>query len=198
MVEKSSVVKRSMDELKHSISLATKEKQEMEEENRRRMNDIKKTMNLVGRLEKEANTIHEQHIRSTQAEESETEEKLKKLQVEVDDAKSMLSRLKEEDNALIEQISVGMNEIARITELIADHEKRQREINTRIHELQQHKTNKVIAFGGERVINLLRAIERHHKRFYRPPIGPIGAHLRLIKGDTWAPAAEQADRKSVV
>ncbi|XP_021889960.1 structural maintenance of chromosomes protein 6B-like [Carica papaya] len=66
MVEKSSIVKRSMDELKHSISLATKEKQELEEENRRRMNDIQKTMILVRRLEKEASTIHEQHIRSTQ------------------------------------------------------------------------------------------------------------------------------------
>ena len=27
------------------------------------------------------------------------------------------------------------------------------------------------------MIQLLRAIERHHQRFKRPPIGPIGAHL---------------------
>ena len=35
----------------------------------------------------------------------------------------------------------------------------------------------VTAFGGDRVIQLLRAIERHHQRFKRPPIGPIGSHL---------------------
>lgn len=35
----------------------------------------------------------------------------------------------------------------------------------------------VTAFGGDRVINLLRAIERHHHKFKRPPIGPIGSHV---------------------
>ena len=35
----------------------------------------------------------------------------------------------------------------------------------------------VTAFGGDKVINLLRAIERHQERFKKPPIGPIGAHL---------------------
>ena len=35
----------------------------------------------------------------------------------------------------------------------------------------------VTAFGGERVMNLLRFIERSYRRFKRPPIGPIGAHL---------------------
>lgn len=35
----------------------------------------------------------------------------------------------------------------------------------------------VTAFGGDKVINLLRALERHHKKFKKPPIGPIGAHV---------------------
>lgn len=37
------------------------------------------------------------------------------------------------------------------------------------------------AFGGERVINLFRAIERYQGGFERPPIGPIGSHL--VSGD---------------
>ncbi|XP_039067448.1 structural maintenance of chromosomes protein 6A-like [Hibiscus syriacus] len=39
---------------------------------------------------------------------------------------------------------------------------------------------------------LRREIERHHRAFTVPPIGPIGAHVTLVNGDTWAPAVEQA------
>lgn len=42
------------------------------------------------------------------------------------------------------------------------------------------------------MISLLRAIERHHHKFKSPPIGPIGSHVTLVNGDTWAPAVEQA------
>lgn len=35
----------------------------------------------------------------------------------------------------------------------------------------------VTAFGGDKVIQLLRVIERHHHQFKQPPIGPIGVHL---------------------
>ncbi|CAB4271219.1 unnamed protein product [Prunus armeniaca] len=50
----------------------------------------------------------------------------------------------------------------------------------------------VTAFGGDRVISLLRTIERYHQRFQSPPIGPIGAHLTLNNGDVWALAVEHA------
>ncbi|KAK9144386.1 hypothetical protein Sjap_004289 [Stephania japonica] len=50
----------------------------------------------------------------------------------------------------------------------------------------------VTAFGGERVLQLLREIEKCHRRFIRPPIGPIGAHLSLIDGDAWALPVENA------
>ncbi|KAI7999199.1 Structural maintenance of chromosomes protein 6B [Camellia lanceoleosa] len=43
-----------------------------------------------------------------------------------------------------------------------------------------------------RVTNLLQAIERHHHRFKGPPIGLIGAHVSLVRGDTWAVAIESA------
>ncbi|KAJ6326974.1 hypothetical protein OIU78_013962 [Salix suchowensis] len=71
-------------------------------------------------------------------------------------------------------------------------ERRKKEIRAYIRELQLNKTNKVTAFGGDRVIQLLRTIERHHQRFKSPPIGPIGAHVALANGDRWAPAVENA------
>ncbi|KAK7266615.1 hypothetical protein RIF29_19264 [Crotalaria pallida] len=35
----------------------------------------------------------------------------------------------------------------------------------------------ISAFGGDKVMYLLRIIEKYHERFKKPPIGPIGAHL---------------------
>ncbi|XP_024535853.1 structural maintenance of chromosomes protein 6A-like [Selaginella moellendorffii] len=52
--------------------------------------------------------------------------------------------------------------------------------------------NEIHAFGGEKVIYLLQAIERNQSLFTRPPVGPIGAHLALIGGSAWAIAVEVA------
>ncbi|KAL5810852.1 hypothetical protein ACOSQ4_027420 [Xanthoceras sorbifolium] len=106
--------------------------------------------------------------------------------------KLILDKLKEEESALSENLYKEMSEIKKIADEIEDHEKKYSEIKSYVLELQQHQTNKVTAFGGDRVINLLRAIERHHRTFKRPPIGPIGAHVTLVNGDTWAPVVEQA------
>lgn len=192
MVEKTSEVRRRKDELQQSISLATKEKLELKGELVRNTSYIQKMVNRVKVLEQQVHDIHEQHVKNTQAEESEIEAKLKELQCEIDAANSTLSRMKEEDSALSEKLSKERNEIKRISDEIEDYDKKYREIRSEIRELQQHQTNKVTAFGGDRVISLLRAIERHHHKFKRPPIGPIGSHVTLVNGDTWAPAVEQA------
>ncbi|KAL5744271.1 hypothetical protein ACOSQ2_027387 [Xanthoceras sorbifolium] len=192
MLEKTSEVKRRKDELNHFISLATKEKRELEGEHDRKKNYIKKQVNRLRFLEQQVQDIHEQDVKNTQAEAAEIKEKLKELQNEVDAAKSTITRLKEEESALSENLYKEMSEIKKIADEIEDHEKKYSEIKSYVLELQQHQTNKVTAFGGDRVINLLRAIERHHRTFKRPPIGPIGAHVTLVNGDTWAPVVEQA------
>ncbi|KAK3221082.1 hypothetical protein Dsin_015052 [Dipteronia sinensis] len=192
MVEKTSEVKRRKDELNHSISLASKEKHELVNEHDRKTNYIKKQVNRLRFLEQQVQDIHEQDAKNTQAEASEIKEKLKELKNEVDAAKLTFTRLKEEESALSENRHKGMSEIKKIADEIEDYEKKYNEIRSYILELQQHQTNKVTAFGGERVINLLRAIERHHHRFKRPPIGPIGVHVTMVNGDMWGPAVEQA------
>ncbi|KAK9292001.1 hypothetical protein L1049_019954 [Liquidambar formosana] len=192
LMEKTSEVRRMKEELQQSLSLATKERLELEEEHGRRANHIQKMVKRVRWLEQQVQDMHEQHLKNTQAEESEIEEKLKGLQDEFDGANLILTRLREEESALSESLSMGMNEIKKIADEIQDYERKHREICSNIRELRQHQTNKVTAFGGDRVIHLLHAIERHHQRFKRPPIGPIGAHLTLVNGDMWAPAAESA------
>ncbi|XP_011027953.1 PREDICTED: structural maintenance of chromosomes protein 6B-like isoform X1 [Populus euphratica] len=192
MVERAKEVRNKQDELRNTVSLARKKKLELENEHNRRTNQIHSMVKRVKLLEQQARDIHEQQVKNTQAEECEIEEKLKELQDMVDVADFTLSRLKEEESTLLESVSKGMDEIRKITEEIEEYGKKEQEIRAYIRELQLNKTNKVTAFGGDRVIQLLRTIERHHQRFRSPPIGPIGAHVTLANGDRWAPAVENA------
>ncbi|TYH97195.1 hypothetical protein ES332_A12G227700v1 [Gossypium tomentosum] len=192
LVEKTSEVKRKKDELWDALCSARKEKLEFEEEHRRGTKQIHKMRNDVRRLEEQARDIQDKHIRNTQAEESEIEEQIKELEYAVDNVQSLLSSLKDEENTLSEQISAEMDAMKKINDEINYYERKQREVHHQICELRLHQTNKVTAFGGDGVLRLLREIERHHKAFSMPPIGPIGAHVTLVNGDTWAPAVERA------
>ncbi|PWA72766.1 P-loop containing nucleoside triphosphate hydrolases superfamily protein [Artemisia annua] len=72
-----------------------------------------------------------------------------------------------------------------------DLENKVNESQRHIRTLRRNQTHKVTAFG-ELVPNLLQVIERNHRRFRKPPIGPIGSHLALTHGDKWAVAVEHA------
>ncbi|KAI9101480.1 hypothetical protein K1719_023962 [Acacia pycnantha] len=178
--------------LQQSISMAAKQLLEKEQECKRITVGIEKMVRRVRTLEEQVQDIYEKHAQSTQAEESEIEEKLKVLQNDVDAAESALTRLREEEAILTDNVQRQSNEIRKIADEIEGHDRRYREINFSIRELKQHQTNKVTAFGGDRVMNLLRIIERSYRRFKRPPIGPIGAHLNLANGDRWGVAIEHA------
>ncbi|PSS33185.1 Structural maintenance of chromosomes protein like [Actinidia chinensis var. chinensis] len=195
MMEKTSAVRRMKDELQQSLALARKERLELEADHGHKQSLIQKMMKRVKLLEQQIHDICEQHIKSTQAEEFEMEERLKELQDAFDSANLTLTRLKEEEEALLESLSIRKHEVENISREVEDNEKKHREISSQIRDLRLHQTNKVTAFGGFRVTNLLQAIERHHHRFKRPPIGPIGAHLSLIHGDMWAVAVESAINK---
>ncbi|KAG7554502.1 Rad50/SbcC-type AAA domain, partial [Arabidopsis suecica] len=192
LIDESTAMKRELECLRQSMKKAAREKIALEEEYHHKCNNIQKIKDRVRRLERQIGDINEMTIRSTQVEQSEIEEKLKQLTLEVEKAESLVSSLKEEENMVIEKASAGGKEKEQIEHMIRDHEKKQRNINAHINDLKKHQTNKVTAFGGDRVINLLRAIERHHRRFKMPPIGPIGAHVTLVNGNRWASAVEQA------
>ncbi|RWR86686.1 structural maintenance of chromosomes protein 6B-like protein isoform X1 [Cinnamomum micranthum f. kanehirae] len=192
MMEKTSEVRRMKDELQHDLSLATRERLELEEEYNRRSNLVQKLVHRVRSLDQQVHDIREQHVRNTQADNWEIEERIKKLQEEFDAANLNFQRLKEEEHILSEKLSMTLNVIKEICLEIDENESKYRDISSHIRDLQRHRSNKVTAFGGERVINLLRVIERHHRRFIRPPIGPIGAHVTLVNDDMWALAIEHA------
>ncbi|XP_062092192.1 structural maintenance of chromosomes protein 6A [Humulus lupulus] len=192
LIGKMSEVQRRKDELQHTLSLATKEKLQLEEEFKHKVSVIN---NLIKRLrshEQQVHEVHDHHVKNTQAEESQIEEKLRELQSEVDNADSIFKSLKEEEDILSESLNKVKIKIRDVDEEIQNCQKQHKILSDNIRQLQRNQTNKVTAFGGDRVIDLLREIERRRQRFKTPPIGPIGAHLTLVKGDKWAPAVEQA------
>ncbi|KAL5718364.1 hypothetical protein ACHQM5_011431 [Ranunculus cassubicifolius] len=191
MMETTSELKKKKEELRQNLSSATKEKLELEEEKFRKRNQIQKVVERVKLLEKQVTDIQEQHLKDTQAEEFQMEEVLKGLQDEVDIVKSSITRLKEEENSLSEQLAVATSRIESIVSEIQDNERRHRDSVNQIDKLRQHQSNQVTAFGGDKVLQLLRKIEENHRRFTMPPIGPIGSHVKL-KDDAWGIAAESA------
>ncbi|XAR56052.1 hypothetical protein NMG60_11036347 [Bertholletia excelsa] len=190
--ERCEEVKRTKNELQRTLSMATKERLELEEDYNCKINIIRKMLRRVKLLEQQICNIHEQHTKNTQAEESEIETRLKELQDEFDTANITLQRLLDEEKAFMESLSMRKDEVEKIAHEMQESEKKHREVCSQIRDIRLHITNKVTAFGGVKVTNLLQAIERHHQKFKRPPIGPIGAHLSLVHGDLWAAAVENA------
>ncbi|XP_042503753.1 structural maintenance of chromosomes protein 6B-like isoform X1 [Macadamia integrifolia] len=192
MMEKTSEVRRLKDEYQHNISMARRKMFEIDDERNRKIDFVQKMVKQAESLERQISDFQEEHARDTQAEECKREEHLKGLQDEANAAYLCFQRWKEEEGVLSEALSGKTNECKEFGEQIEGCDRKHREALSRIRELQQNQTNKVTAFGGEIVIRLLRVIEKYHRRFTRPPIGPIGAHLALVNGDMWAPAVENA------
>ncbi|KAL3645188.1 hypothetical protein CASFOL_010368 [Castilleja foliolosa] len=192
VLEKTSEVRRMKEDLKQSLSIAVTQRLELEGEEVRKGRQIQQMVKQVNQLEKQIHDLQEQYAKNTQAEETEMEGRLRDLQAEVHEANVNCQRLKEQEDEITQKIVMVENEIVKIVKQIEDAEKSHRELFSQIRDLQMNQRNKVTAFGGGRVMSLLQAIERHQHKFRCPPIGPIGAHVKLEYGDMWSLAIETA------
>ncbi|XP_078170918.1 structural maintenance of chromosomes protein 6B-like [Carex rostrata] len=192
LIEKASGLKVSRNALQQNISSATEEKLELEEEYARGESLVKKMSSRLKTLERQIQDVHEQHVQNTQAEESAIKENMKKYQDEIDAARLSVERMKDEEHALSESLRNIVSTIDEMSKEIDQNKRFYNDLCTQARELQQRQTNKVTAFGGDKVLRLLRSIESHHLKFQRPPIGPIGVHVKLVGDDFWALAVDNA------
>ncbi|KAK9075200.1 hypothetical protein SSX86_003521 [Deinandra increscens subsp. villosa] len=192
LMENTSKARARKNELEQKLFKAKKEKLELEQEYGRRGNNIGKMDKRIKLLEQQISDVNEQQIKDTQAEESEMENRLRELQDEINVAESEFQRLKKVEDDVSESLGIAKDELRTITSEIGDYEKKINESQNRIRDLRLNQTHKVTAFGGYKVTSLLQAIERNHRRFKKPPIGPIGSHVVLTHGDKWAVAVENA------
>ncbi|CAA6656146.1 unnamed protein product [Spirodela intermedia] len=177
LMQKTSEVRRMQDELQENLSVAAREMFELQEEETREINRIGKMIKHIKWLEQQVREIHEQHIKDSQANDYEIEDQIKNLQDEVDRATSSMSRLQEKENELSEKLLMMKNTARDTIKEIEENERKHRNMLKEISELKQCQTNKVTAFGGERVLRLLQMIETNERKFKSVPIGPIGAHV---------------------
>ncbi|KAF3325888.1 structural maintenance of chromosomes protein 6B [Carex littledalei] len=192
LIEKASGLKVARNALQQNISSATEEKLELEEEYARGVSMVKKMASRLKTLERQIQDVHEQHVQNTQAEESAIKENMKKYQDEIEAARLSVERMKDEEHALSESLRNIVSTIDEMSKEIDENKRLYNDLCSQARELQQRQTNKVTAFGGDKVLRLLRSIESHHLKFQRPPIGPIGAHVKLVGDDFWALAVDIA------
>ncbi|CAI9092030.1 OLC1v1027166C1 [Oldenlandia corymbosa var. corymbosa] len=192
LMARASEVRRMKDDMQQSLEMAVKARLELESNLQRKTKQIEKMVERVKALEVQINDMQELHLKDTQAEALEMEQKLKVIQDEIDEGNVQMQRLEKELESLQTSVIMLKEEIASYTSQIEENEKKHRDFCSQIRDLRQNQANKVLAFGGNKVIHLLQAIEKHHRKFRMPPIGPIGSHLTLDYGDDWGIAVEHA------
>ncbi|KAH9328585.1 hypothetical protein KI387_000693, partial [Taxus chinensis] len=192
MMEKTEQIRKSQDDLQQNLSQATRDRVELEEELDRRKAVIRSMQDRIHFLQQQILDIQERHVRTTQAEKNKTEERFRKVHEEVDEANLKIERLRDEERVLDERAMLAMENAKIIASENEDNQSKYRDIKRHIETLRRQQSNKVTAFGGDRILTLLHAIEKRHRQFTKPPIGPVGAHVTLLRDQDWALAIEHA------
>ncbi|KAL6639820.1 hypothetical protein ACP70R_022642 [Stipagrostis hirtigluma subsp. patula] len=190
-VEKAQEARRMKEQLEHEVNEALKLKIELEKEYTRGTQVLKKMNDRVKKLQLQIQDFQLQHMQETQAEASQIEDNIWQLQQEIDSALRNVASLKENEKIESEKLSGISTSIREIKKEIDEHNSKIYQLNSQIHNLQCRQRDKMIAFGGDRVRNLMASIERHRSRFQSPPIGPIGINVQLAS-DSWSIAVDYA------
>ncbi|XP_039809676.1 structural maintenance of chromosomes protein 6B-like isoform X4 [Panicum virgatum] len=173
------------------FSLAVKLKMDLEKEHARGMQVLNKMNTRVKQLEVQVHEFQLQHMQQTQAEVFQVEDSIRELQQEINSANLSATRLSEEEKKLSEELHDIIKSISDIGKEVDEDGRRINQLKSQIEDLRRRQHDKLTAFGGDRVQNLYRSIERHHSRFKCPPIGPIGYHVQLAS-DCWSLAVDCA------
>lgn len=192
LMEKTSEVRRMKEELQNNLLLAKTERADRQAEYSRIDSLMLKMRKRVRYLEQQIHDTQEQRMNDTQNEEAEIQERTQKLQDEINMVHLNVSRLQEEEKVLVDRLLMAKDAIKEMLKEVQDNERKYHSLCSQLQTLEQQQTNKVTAFGGQKVLGLLRGIERYRRKFKCPPIGPIGAHVSLINSDIWALAVECA------
>ncbi|CAM0950661.1 unnamed protein product [Alopecurus aequalis] len=191
LLDKTREVNRLKKSMEDEIAEVLKQKIELEAEHERGTRMLKKMNTRLSQLQAQLRDLQTQHMQFTQAQASQIEEDMQNIQREIDYLHSSVTRLREEEKEFTEELSGIQKPIDDITKEIAENDNRIRQLKSEIDDLQRRQSNSVTAFGGQRVLNLLQSIENSYKRFKSPPIGPIGAHLKLVS-ESWSVAVDGA------
>lgn len=190
-LEKTQEVRRMKEKMDNDIREAMKLKMDLEKEYSRGIQVSNKMKARVRQLEVQVHEFELQHMQQTQAEVSQVEDSIRELQQEINSAHLIATRLNEEEKKLSEELIGIIKNIGDIANQIDEDEHRIRQLKYQIDDLVRRQRDKLTAFGGDRVLNLYKSIDRHQSKFKCPPIGPIGYHVQLAS-DSWSVAVDCA------
>ncbi|TVU10824.1 hypothetical protein EJB05_44376 [Eragrostis curvula] len=176
-VEKTKDVRMMKQKMVHDIQEAVKLKMELEKEYARGTKVINGMNKRVKQLQAQVHDYKLKSMQETQAEASQIEQEMQKIEEEINCAYLNVTRIKEGEKKLSDELQGIRQTLNDIEKEIDEGADRFRYLKSQIRDLQSRQGNKVTAFGGERVLQLLKSIEKHQNRFKRPPIGPIGVHV---------------------
>ncbi|GJP63875.1 hypothetical protein CLOP_g20907 [Closterium sp. NIES-67] len=130
---------------------------------------------LSGRIQ----DLQERASRSSQAHRSQRDAEVAAKQSLVEQAKERLDSVNRELQTAQGSVRESEGEQEALMKQEEEARGRARDVQAWLRRRRVEASDKLRAFGGDKVALLLRQIEENRRRFMRPPIGPIGAHLSL-------------------
>ncbi|CAM6106305.1 unnamed protein product [Calypogeia fissa] len=191
LIDDSQERQQTQNPLNLALTEATREKVQADADTNRVRKALQDAMGRLQNIEQDIFEMEQKMLQDTQAELDGKQEEVRALENRKEMAEEEYRRFQDEENQINLEVETLGKQRAAIIKEIDDYKSQLRDLANHIRGLQSQQTNMVTAFGGESVLRLLQAIEENHQRFTKPPLGPIGAHVRLHNGD-WSTAVEVA------
>eukprot|EP00850_Spirogloea_muscicola_P006611 SM000031S11620 [mRNA] locus=s31:685018:693475:- [translate_table: standard] len=151
----------------------------------------------VKRLEHTIKNLREQAAQATQTAQAQRDAQAHDKVQAVADARQTISSLEATFSGLKVELQTLDEAEQQERAKVADLRRKISEVQAWQRRIQAQQKNKVTAFGGQKVIQLLRQIELMQHSFTGPPIGPLGVHLTLVGESDYSLAVEVAIGKQL-
>ncbi|CAI5519936.1 unnamed protein product [Closterium sp. Naga37s-1] len=172
-------VKAEQDRFRQQLAQASRQRGTVEAACVRHERSVEDKKQRAQELSARIQELQDRASRNSQADRSLRDAEVAAKQSQVEEAKERLDSVNRE----LQTAQGGMRETEAEQEALMKQEDearaRARDVQAWLRRRRDEARDKLTAFGGQKVTQLLRQIEMNIGRFRRPPIGPIGAHLSL-------------------
>ncbi|CAI5974139.1 unnamed protein product [Closterium sp. NIES-65] len=172
-------VKAEQDRFRQQLAQASRQRGTVEAACVRLERSVEDKKQRAQELSARIQELQDRASRNSQADRSLRDAEVAAKQSQVEEAKERLDSVNRE----LQTAQGGMRETEAEQEALMKQEDearaRARDVQAWLRRRRDEARDKLTAFGGQKVTQLLRQIEMNIGRFRRPPIGPIGAHLSL-------------------
>ncbi|CAI5513549.1 unnamed protein product [Closterium sp. Naga37s-1] len=172
-------VKAEQDRFRQQLAQASRQRGTVEAACGRHERTVEDQRRRAQELTARIQELQDRASRNSQADRSQRDAEVAAKQSQVEEAKERLDSVNRELQAAQGGMRETEGEQEDLKKQEDDARARARDVQAWLRRRRDEARDKLTAFGGQKVTQLLRQIEMNIGRFRRPPIGPIGAHLSL-------------------